>query len=351
MGKHRKFVSHGKISVRNKDGIKSIKETISNVDNKPTNKEEDYLESGFKVVQINLIDLPSKFMPYPKGSVIKYRPYYYEEIKNHDQSKNLTYREEVNFVLSGVCTTFNKYDLTLSDYLYINLLRRISNTNSGDYDIVVRYQCKGCGNVSKNIFKASEIMIDYLEVPDLPVTVEFSSGKKYSFKPLTIGHYIELVEEGFKNKSVSSIAKCCINAPYDEIYDFIASLTDVGDIALANYIDMQLYHSLKPMILRCQYKEIEYIEKDGYTIDKLREMRKNESEKNQLLELFNKYDIKFVEETDMFDLAFRDLVKKMALIKEIPCNHVNSVELDGGDIFIGPFCEYKQLMEARICYG
>jgi hypothetical protein len=168
---------------------------------------------------------------------------------------------------------------------------------------------------------------------------------------LTVGKYIELVEEEFKNKSVSSVAKCCVSAPYEEIYEFIRKLHKVEDIALIDYLDSKLYHSLKPMRLVCNHKEYEFLKKDGWDIDRLKSMKSTEEGRDRLLELFNKYNIKFVEETDMFDLAFKDLVKKMALVREIPCGHVNFVELDGGDIFIGPFCDYEKLVENRICYG
>lgn len=339
-GKKRgKFVSHAQLVLK-KEQAKSSSKSI---------EESNFNDSGFKSVQINVTDLPSKFLPYPSDAVIKYRPYYFEEIMNHDQSKNLTYREEVDYVLSGVYTNFNKYDLTLSDYLYINLLRRMSNV--GDYDIRVKYLCKGCGNISENVIKASQIDIDYLEVPKLPITVTFSSEKKYSFNPITIGSHIELVEENFKNKSVSILSKCCVNAPYEEIYEFIRTLTDPLDVALAKKVDRLVYHSLKPMDLTCSYVHKEFLEKDGYNIKTLNKLRVDRDGKDQLLALFNKYKIKLVEETEMLDFAFRDLVKKMALIKETPCKKVSSIELDGGGLFIGPFCDYKRLVKDRICYG
>lgn len=339
-GKKRgKFISHEQLALRGKNKPNISKQV----------KDSDFNESGLSSVQINLVDLPSKFLPYPKGSMIKYRPYIYEEIMNHTQSKNLTYREEVEYVLSGVYTSFDKYDLTLSDYLFINLLRRISNI--GDYDISAKYQCKKCGNLTRSIFKASEIDIDYIQVPKLPVTVTFSSGKTYSFNPITIRSYIELVEEKFKNKHISVPAKCCVSASYEEVYEFFRTLTDPGDIFLAKKVDSLLYHSLKPMALKCSYMHKKYLEKDGYTLKKLKQLRSSKEGEGQLMDLFNKYEIKFVKETDMVDFAFQDLVKKMALVEETPCGHVNSVELDGGGLFIGPFCDFGELTKNRICYG
>lgn len=346
MVKKGSFVSHDKIVLR--DNLKAV--SFDEV-------KSEFKKSALETVEINLIDIPSKFLPYPEGAIIKYRPYYFEEIKNHDQSKGITAREEVDFVLSGVCANFDKYSLTLSDYFYINLLRRMSNIPEGDYDIIARYKCKGGAHLSENIFKASSIEIDYLDVPSLPVTVEFTSGQKYSFKPLTVSGYLRLVEEGLigrgskKNRIIPSVSMCCVNAPYEEIFEFIRTLTHPADEFLIEYIDSKLYHSLKPMTFQCTYKYREYLEKDGWTINKLNKMKMTEEGKNQIYDLFNKYDIKFVIGTDMFMFAFNDLVKKMALIKETPCKCENTIELDGGDIFIGPFCQFEKLVESRICYG
>lgn len=340
-----KFISHERLALKNEINKNVSENTFQNISKKL--EEAEFLDSGFKVVQVNMFDLPSKFLSYPDNAIIKYRPYFFEEIKNHDQSKNLKYREEVEYVLSGIYTNFDKYKLTLSDYLYLNLLRRISNL--GDYDIRVRYQCKGCGNMSENIFKASSILIDYLEVPKLPVTVTFTSGKKYSFNPLTIGSYLELVEEGFKNKSISGISKCCVGTSYEEIYEFIRTLSDPVDIALIEHLDSILYHSLVPMKLNCTYKFTKPIEnEDGWTLDKLKNMGEDDP---QIITLFNNYKIKFVKGTGMFRYAFNDLVKRMALVEEKPCGYLNSIELDGGDLFIGPFCNYRELIKDRICYG
>ncbi len=342
------FISHERLALRDK-----VKENISEVI--PQSISEDlektkFLDSGFKTVQVNIFDLPSKFLPYPKDAIIKYRPYFFEEIKNHDQSKNLMYREEVEYVLSGVYTNFDKYKLTLSDYLYLNLLRRLSNL--GEYDIRAKYRCGGCNNLSESIFKASSILIDYLEVPELPVRVTLTSGKEYNFSPLTIGSYLKMVEEKFKNKDVSMLSRCCVDAPYEEIYEVIRTLTDPVDIALVEHLDSLLYHSLVPMKLKCTHKFIKPLEnEDGWSLDKLNSLKVLGEDEPQLISLFNKYKIKFVKGTGMFKYAFKDLVKKMALIEEIPCGHLNSVELDGGDLFIGPFCNYGELIKNRIRYG
>lgn len=338
MGNSGKFVPHEQLALR--DNKVCVSDEV---------QESSWVESSFKVSKVNMVDLPSKFLPYPPNAKISYRPYYYEEIKNHEASKNLTYREEVDFVLSGIYTSFDKYLLTLSDYLYLNVLRRMANI--GDYDIVAKYKCGRGDHIARSVFKSSQLDIDYLKMEKLPIVVKFSSGKIYHFSPLTVGSYIELVEDNFKNKSVSMIAKCCINASHEEIYEFIRTLTNPDDLILANHLDSLLYHSLKPMNLKCNYKYISYVEKDGWTYEKLSKMLKNNKDKKQLLALFNKYEIKFVEGTDMIKIAFNDLVKKMALVKETSCGQVNSIELDGGDLFLGPFCNYGELIKNRICYG
>jgi len=335
-----KFIPHNQVISRNK--VEEEKVSIA----PPIT---DFKKSGMDVTQINIIDLPSKFMPYPEGAVIKYRPYYYSEIRNHDSSKNLTYREEVDFVLAGIYTSFPAYDLTVSDFAFINLLRRISNI--GNYDISAKYRCKKCGNIVSSVFKAMNILVDYLGVPKLPVMVEFSNGKKYAFNPLTIGSYIELKEEGFKNKAIAMVSKCCVNAEYGEVYEFLDHITDASDAMLVEHLDNLLYHSVKPMPVKCSYVNKEYFAKDGWSADKLRSMTSSSVIDKQILELFKQYDINFTEGTSMVKYACEDLIKKMALVKEEPCGFMNYLELEGGDVFLGPFCNTGELIKTRVCYG
>jgi hypothetical protein len=331
-------------SVEENKPIKEIEQNLNNIKVIEENKKPILSNT-----QINVIDLPSKFLSYPPNSYVKYRPYFFKEIKDHDFSKNLTYRDEVDFVLSGIYTNFDKYDLTLSDYLFLNLLRRISNT--GDYDISVKYRCNTCGNMVMGVFKSNEIEIDYLKVPKLPIRIKFSSGKEYEFKPLTIGKYIELVEEKFKDKTISIISKCCINTSYEEIFNFISNIVDPIDIALIEYLDKQIYHNVKPMVLKCTHITKKYLEKDGWSKEKIEKLGDATILDDQIKALFDKYEIKFVEGTGMVQFAIQDLIKKMALIEEIPCNGVNSIELEGGDVFLGPFCDYDSIIKDRICYG
>jgi hypothetical protein len=310
---------------------------------------EEISKSDLNNTQINVIDLPSRFLAYPPNSFVKYRPYFFKEVKDHDFSKNLTYREEVDFVLEGIYTNFNKYDLTLSDYLFLNLLRRISNT--GDYDISVRYMCNTCGNKVTSIFKSNEIEIDYLKIPKLPIVVKFSSGKEYEFKPLTIGKYIEFIEGEPKDKTISILSRCCVNSSYEEIFEFISNLSDTVDFALIEYLDRQIYHSVKPMILKCTHKNKIYFEKDGWSKEKIENLGIANPLDPQIKMLFDKYEIKFVEGTEMVQFAISDLIKKMALVEETRCNGVNSIELEGGNVFLGPFCDYDSVIKNRIRYG
>lgn len=224
-------------------------------------------------------------------------------------------------------------------------------SHDGNYDLYALHRCKKCGNAVRNIFKANDIDINYIEAEKLPISVTFSGGVNLLFNPLTIRSYLELYENGFKDKSVALVSKCCINVSYEEAFEFLYRRTDPVDIFLIKRLDKMLYHSIKPLKLKCPYVHKKYIEKDGWTIDKLKELKKTEEGVKEINKLFTQYNISYVEGTPMVEFAFDDLVKKMALIKEIPCGNINSLELEGGDLFIGPFCDYRSIVETRICYG
>ena len=315
---------------------------------KPLNEVPLNLENNPYVVVSK--DIPSRFLPYPEGSEIRYRPYYYGEVKNYSQSLGLSIKDKFLFMLSGVETEgFDKLDMTLSDFMYVGLLRRMSAL--GDSDIIISFVCNRCGNIVEHRSKCSEVDIEYLNVPKLPISVNLLNGTELIFSPMTVRGYLELNSIDKGEDDLAFLAKCCVNLPYEEVYKVMTHITDYQDVELLDKIDELLYHSVKPIQVKCKHKELVLSKVEEIDIDKLREMATKDI--NGFVELCNKHypDFKYMEGTTQLSSYVDYIAEKMGIIKYNICDRVNMVEIDSGDVLISPFRKHKEPVENRIRFG
>lgn len=230
---------------------------------------------------INVRTLPSKMLPYPKGAGITYRPYLYGEVKGLSSSK-LTALQMVQYAMEGVTTSFDKQLLTLSDAIFIALLRKISTL--GTTKFTVGYECDGCEKPQKFTIPSDEIEFEDLSMDKLPVVARLTAGE-LKFSPLTFGGYAKMVEEGRVGDPVWALAYMCCSLPLEEAYKVLYGAPP-ADMEVLEEVDRLLYHGVKSREEVCP-----------------------------------------------------------------ACKAVNYVELDGGDVFIGPFRESSQPRESRIRFG
>lgn len=203
--------------------------------------------------------LPSRGIPYPKGFELSYRPFKFGEIKRISSSKNSTPRQMFEEVLSGVDCSFDKEDLTLSDILFIGLLRKISTL--GTTDVILKYRCGKCKEVGNHRIKTddlefTDLLADYSDdEAQLPVSVEFSWGEE-NFTPLTLKDYYRLLDNNLEH---SEIAKFSMEASHygegwEERYKKFDDLEDLEDMRLLQEVEKLLYHELKPIEFECNIK-------------------------------------------------------------------------------------------------
>ena len=192
--------------------------------------------------------IPSKFIPYPKGSKIFYRPYSFGEVKQVSQSK-LSTKEKFMRILSGIeCEGFDHMDLTVSDFLFLGLLRKISTFGGSKF--VLNHQCKKCGTKGTKIMELTDLNTYDLEVEDLPIGAELSNGE-FEFEPLRMGSYLESEKEDKGTDVISLLARCCTNLEYEEAYDKLFNNTNPEDGEVLSEIDDMLDHGLKPIKIVC----------------------------------------------------------------------------------------------------
>jgi len=199
-------------------------------------------------IYLKLDSLPSKSLSYPNTSTIKYRPYTFGELKRFSQSKGLTFRENLDICMSGIETSFDKNDLTLSDVLYIGVLRRLSTL--GTSKVQCPYVCPLCHTPNTRILEMTDLEFEDLQVPELPLVAEFSFGE-LEFQPITVGNYQKLIQLGKDEDEVAGMAMQCIDLDFDKALELFGSAVH-DDAELLNEVDKVLFHGLKSIPSTCK---------------------------------------------------------------------------------------------------
>lgn len=232
-----------------------------------TNEQQKVLPSDFDVpfiplIDLNLAEIPSKGLPYPKGAAISYRPYLYGEVKQISQSK-IQIRGMIDHILNGIECSFPKYDITLADLLYIGLLRKISTI--GDTELMLPYVCPNCFAKNTPKVDTSVLDFDYIGVPALPIRAVMSKGTLV-FKPLTVGKFIELINDGKQEDEIAYLVYQCDGIKINnsvmpvnrESLHRYFSMANTVDGAVLTQVDKRLYHGVKPVSVVCSNKSCNF---------------------------------------------------------------------------------------------
>jgi len=189
---------------------------------------------------ITVDNLPSAGFVYPKNVTVSYRSYSFGEVKVMSQIADN--REDVfKLVSAGIeVTGMHKDKLTLADYLYIALLRKLVTTQAETFS--VNWICAGCTSSNTTPFSYEEMEFRDLSVK-MPRSVQLSS-KLFKFSPLTIKQYMNLKAED----PVALLASCCVNHPYKTAHK---ALFDENDIIKVEALDDALDHMLLPLSCKC----------------------------------------------------------------------------------------------------
>lgn len=206
----------------------------------------DFKQITNHLPEIEVTEVPSKWLSYPKNSTIKYRPYTFGEIKKFNGSK-MSDIDNIDFVLGGIECSFDKKKLTLPDFLFINLMRKM--VTFGNSKFSVSYVCK-CKETNTEQFTSDQIEFEELKIPELPIVFTSSIGDLH-FSPVTINDYIELIKQGKETDEFEIMVMQCKNLDQDEARDKLYNLsTEEGSIL--EQIDQHLYHEIKPFKFKCK---------------------------------------------------------------------------------------------------
>ena len=198
--------------------------------------------------ETNVSSLPSAFLQYPKGVVVKFRPFTFGDISKFNNS-NMTDRQYYDFVLEGIDVSgMDKYDLTYYDTVYLALLRK--RNSLGTTKVSMMSVCKHCETINTRTLDTSIFNeFEDLEQDDMPLVVSLNSGD-LEFKFITIKDWLELNEEDKLKDPIAVYAKSIVNKDFQEAYDTVYN--SIGeDMSTLTGVDQMLYHGLKLVNVVC----------------------------------------------------------------------------------------------------
>jgi hypothetical protein len=217
---------------------------------KKDTKEKVNVENHSALIQVTT--LPSKFLPYPKGSEIHYQSFSYGDISQMNQSK-VSFSVKIDMALKGIETKgFEKEDITYFDFQYISLLRRASTFQSSEYSI--NYICRNneCNKTNSDILPLTKFEFIDLEVPRFPIKVKFSNDMVLNFRPLTLRDYKSLFKISKANDDVAIATKQSDCKDFTKTYNFIKQAKG-KDLLILNKVDKYLNHGVKRFELECKH--------------------------------------------------------------------------------------------------
>ena len=139
-------------------------------------------------------DLPSRCLPYPKGAAIFYRPYNFDELNTFSDSL-MSKSERTKFVMQGIlCKGVDPGDLTVADFLYLGLLRKVSVFQTGKFTVTFPPDPRTGRKAHTETVNIADIGVEDLQVPALPAAIDVC-GKEMLFSPLTVSRMGQLLDK------------------------------------------------------------------------------------------------------------------------------------------------------------
>ena len=208
-------------------------------------------------IDINVEELPSRGLAYPKGAKVSYRTYMFGEIRQVSTS-TVGVENSLKIAMEGIDADFGTENLTLQDGIYLAILRKISSLNSDKFE--VPYICSKCGETSKGVFNHKHIEFNDIstEVESLPLFIDLK-GKEVQISPMTIKDFMTLKSGAydgiFKDGKIDRAATQAVtvkNMNFADAYNFLYEIKDPDDIDLITDIDKMLYHNVKRLSAVCK---------------------------------------------------------------------------------------------------
>jgi hypothetical protein len=199
---------------------------------------------------VTVSDLPSKFLPYPENSKIRYKPYSYGELEQISSTADPI--EKINLVLEGIETNgFMKRDLDYQDFIFIMVLRKLSSFSSSQF--IFRFNCIECDHHNVITQKISNIeFTEIKDVPSLPCVVNID-GTDVEFYTLSVGSVVEMLSKGITNHDKSTVTRLAYmaNMAVEDAYELISNCTDGETIQTLDVVNSLLNFGGSTTVCKC----------------------------------------------------------------------------------------------------
>ena len=201
-------------------------------------------------------NVPSRMIPYPDGSSINWRAFTFGEVKKINSSRLdfPTLIKEV-FIKGIEADGFDVWDLTIYDFIFINLMRRMATVGDGTLEVTTN--CAKCG--VKTVTKLTQDHMEFedlkIEKSDYPFKVALSGDRIYEVGALTVRNLLKVIEKNLgEEDEITILAHCILNNSKsteelaEEIYELFPEEGDALEKA-----DLSMLHGLNPIKIKCEH--------------------------------------------------------------------------------------------------
>ena len=203
-------------------------------------------EKKIERVLVEVTQLPSNFLSYPKGSKIFYTPFTLGELETLNSGTVNFGQALINLIDAITTEGFDKDDLAYFDLIYIGIKRKL--TALGDIRGELTGYCPKCGQENSKEFTYTEIDFTQPKAPGLPA--KLSAGNiELHFSLFTYRKWVEFSKRESSNR-LDALAYMVTNHPYEKAKELINQLTG-EDIICLDEIEVALDYGIKPMVLKC----------------------------------------------------------------------------------------------------
>lgn len=202
---------------------------------------------------IQVTELPSHFLSYPKDVQISYQPYSFGEIEQLSQLENASIKKRIEFAAKGIKVEgMDLYDLEPADFTYILILRQMSTFNTQKFNL--EFNCPHCREANKKEVLTSEIEFNEISdrIQSLPVELALSTGIPLQVGGLTLRDQIEL--DSLENPTLLDVmARRIKNFSVDEAKDIIRHINNGEDIDLLQFLNEELDFNTQFIVTECDH--------------------------------------------------------------------------------------------------
>lgn len=187
-------------------------------------------------ILITAEQLPSRFLAYPAGTTISYKPYSFGEVERWSHGK-MTLEQKIELTFANIETRgITKEQIVFEDLLLIMVLRKLTTFSKNEWRL--SYTCPGCQEYISSSRSLSEIIFqDLTEIEELPIILDLPNGDTLEFTPFTVDDMMVCRRISPERSAEVELPKMVRNKTYEEAKKIILENKDSDIIQALQMID------------------------------------------------------------------------------------------------------------------